>query len=100
MPTDQPRPWTLQAFTERFAAWVDLETIDGRLQRIVADWIDTRAVDPYHGARYEQRSGMWWVKIPHTLHKGDDYVVICSYRINEVEHSVRCDNFGSAPWTV
>lgn len=101
MPDDPLRPWTLEGFTERFLAWVDLETIDEHISRTVDEWIDTRAADPYHGATEEPRvEGLWWVKIPGTLHKGGDYIAICSYWINRDEHSVRCDNFGSAPWTV
>ncbi|HEU5108045.1 MAG TPA: hypothetical protein VFT95_05760 [Micromonosporaceae bacterium] len=100
MPADSPGKWILLGFTERFAAWVDLETIDARLGRVVADWIETRRVDPYHGAIREDRvPGLWWARIPSTLHKGD-FVAICSYWIDPAKREVRCDNFGSAPWTV
>ena len=99
MPADLPQRWTLLAFAERFAAWVDLETVDEHLGRVVADWIDTRRVNPRQGARRETRvPGLWWAQIPGSQHKGGDYMVVCSYWIDESDHSVRCDNFGSVAW--
>jgi hypothetical protein len=36
---------------------------------------------------------LWYGKVPDTFDADDRTVIVCSYFINEREHSVRCDSF-------
>jgi hypothetical protein len=101
MPDEPARPWTLIGFTERFAEWVDRETIDERVQQVVAAWIGARALNPYQGVRLEDGfPDLWWGHIPGTFHKGGEAVAVCVYFIDAGGRTVRCDTFASLSWPV
>jgi hypothetical protein len=93
-PPDRLPLWRLDGFEERFDQWVAREQPSAELQAVVAEWIPTRKLDPYRGARPEpQVDGLWWMRVPGT---SDGFrVVICSYFPLAADRVVRCALFGT-----
>ncbi len=87
--------WTLLSFLERLDQWIERESPPDDLRLLVTAWIMTRYEDPYQGVRREGKfPNLWFGPVPDT---GTDAVVACSYWIDEVNHTVRCDSFGTFP---
>lgn len=92
---DASPSWRLEGFLERFDLWAEQEQPSEDLRYIVTEWILTRAIDPYQGARREQGfDNLWFGRIPNS-HDGDGHVVVCSYLVYESTRTVSCDLFAS-----
>lgn len=95
--------WRLKDFEERFDAWVALDDPSPDLRFVVAEWMLTRMEDPYESARREPEfPNLWSVRVRGSAvgRPGDIKVVLCSFWINEAEHSVVCDNFSVLSYPV
>ena len=95
--TQRPHPplWTLLGFLERLDQWVERESPPDDLRLLVTTWIMTRYDDPYQGVRREGKfPNLWFGPVPEA---GDRIgrIVACSYWIDETNHTIRCDNFGT-----
>lgn len=86
-----PQFWTLEAFTERFAMWVERENPSRDVRRVVGAWIVGRYENPYEGVRRNAEIGAnyWWGPVPGSEHAGT--VVAVTYWIFEDRRLVRCD---------
>ncbi|WP_336214871.1 hypothetical protein [Nonomuraea sp. LPB2021202275-12-8] len=94
--------WQLVGFEKCLEQWELNEPVSAVLDDmglIVADWIFSRASNPYEGVQREPGfSNLWFGHIPGTFHKG--LVVCCSYWIEEQTSTVRCNMFGTLSWPV
>jgi hypothetical protein len=89
-----PPFWRLEDFGERLDYWAATQDASPELRRLVATWILTRFDDPYQGVRREPGfPNLWFGQVPGSLH--GDHAVFCTYRIFELDRSVRCDNFAT-----
>lgn len=87
--------WTLEGFLDRLESWGELQSPQDELRLTVMIWIMTRYDDPYQGVRRENGfPNLWFGTVPHSG-DGCGNVVTCSYWIEEVNRSVRCDSFAT-----
>lgn len=87
--------WTLLGFLDRLDQWAAREAPPDALRLLVTTWIMTRYDTPYQGVRREGKfPNLWFGPVPGALDPVGR-VVACSYWIDEVNHTVRCDSFGS-----
>jgi hypothetical protein len=93
---DEASPaWRLERFSEHFESWIERENPHTDLRILVGGWIWTRAETPYLGVRRADGfANLWFGAVPNT-DDGRGHVVSCSYWIEELRHSVRCDNFST-----
>lgn len=86
--------WLLEDFLEQLDRWAERESVSIDLKFVVTEWVLSRMDDPYEGVRREPTMpNLWYGKVPNTYDATDRTVIVCSYFINEHEHSVRCDSF-------
>lgn len=86
--------WLLEDFLERLDQWAERESVPVDLRFVVTEWILSRMDDPYEGVRRDTSiPNLWYGKVPGPYDVRDRSAVVCSYFINERDHSVRCDSF-------
>ncbi len=91
--TPDPPLWTLLGFLERLDQWVARESPADEVRLLVTAWIMSRYDDPYQGVRREGKfPNLWFGPVPESQDR-TGRVVACSYWIDEVNHTVRCDSF-------
>jgi hypothetical protein len=89
--------WILLGFLDRLDQWVERESPPDELRLLVTAWIMTRFDDPYQGVRREGKfPNLWFGPVPDAVDT-QGRLVACAYWIDEVNHTVRCDSFGSFP---
>jgi len=91
-----PPFWDLQNFGERFRAWRGQESPPDDVRRAVGEWIASRYDDPYAGARHEldaPLTNIWSCILPDT--ERDGCAVYCSFRIDEEDRTVTCDQLST-----
>jgi hypothetical protein len=92
---DRTDRWQLEGFLECVDRWTDLEHPSDDLRLVVTAWILSRFDDPYRSARREPGfDNLWFALVPGTL-EPDGSVVACSFWIEELSQTVRCDSFAS-----
>lgn len=85
------------SFRRRFELWRAQEDPPPEVLAVVEEWIPTRKIDPFRGARCQREEDDFWVaRIPDSLHLG--HLVICSYWVVRADRLVRCDLFGTLSW--
>lgn len=95
--------WRLTEFDQRFEAWLARDNPTPDLSAAVAAWMLTRMEDPYEGAKREPGfPNLWSAQVAGsaTGRPGDITVVLCSFWINESDHTVECDNFSILSYPV
>jgi hypothetical protein len=98
---DPSTHWQLEGttFADRLLLWRRLESPPAEVLAVVEEWIPTRKLDPFRGARLErEEDDFWFAQIPGTLRDGS--VVVCSYWIRRRAGLVCCDLFGTLSWPV
>jgi hypothetical protein len=93
--------WRLDdsSFQERLKLWRNLEDPDAEVLAMVEEWIPTRKLNPFQGARIErEEDDLWFAHIPGSMRGGS--VVVCSFRVSRDEKLVRCDLFGTLSWPI
>lgn len=89
------KPWKLDRFSERLDVWIKVCSPSGELRRIVRTWVLTRFDNPYEGVTQTPGfDNLWSGRIPHS-EDGRGNAVLCSYFIEEISHTVRCDQFAT-----
>lgn len=87
--------WRLTKFLTELDDWADREGIDEEILLVVLGWIMGRMEDPYQGVhRATGFENLWHGRIPDTYDPATGRSVTCSYWINELDRTVRLDNFG------
>ncbi len=93
------RLWDLERFPDRLALWRDTEQPPPDVSALVEEWIPSRRLDPFRGARLERESDdFWFATVPGSARDG--HVVVCSYWVIRSRQLVRCDLFGTLAWPV
>jgi hypothetical protein len=90
----------LEGFVEHLDAWVQREAPPEDLLLLVIPWIMTRYDDPYRGVQREPDfDNLWFGRVPDT-DDGSGAVVTCSYWIDELDRTVRCNSIARLNWPV
>ncbi len=87
--------WWLEGFEECLDRWIEIENPPTGLTVLVADWVFTRAEDPYQGVRREVGfDNLWYGPVPGSGH-GQGEAVACSYWVEERNRIVRCNSIST-----
>ncbi|MFK3980941.1 hypothetical protein ACI2K4_11250 [Micromonospora sp. NPDC050397] len=95
--------WKLAGFEEAFEQWLIRESPSADVSLAVAEWMLSRAEDPYEGARREPGfPDLWTARIRGTAEgrRTKFNMVLCTFRVLEPEHVVSCDNFATLGYPV
>jgi hypothetical protein len=91
----EQRVWLLEDFLEKLDIWVKLEQPSDDLCLTVTAWILSRTDDPYQGVSRESGFPNLWFGVVPDSRDDEGRVVTCSYWIEELRHTVRCDSFAT-----
>jgi hypothetical protein len=93
--------WNLVGFIEHLDRWIEIESPTQDLRVIVTDWVFSRAVDPYVGARRERGfANLWYVRVPGSYTAADGTAVVCTFLIEETSRRVRCMSIATLSYPV
>lgn len=88
-------PYQLEDFLKALDEWTELEGPADWIRLSVLNWIFTRQEAPYLGVKRERGfENLWFGPVPQTVDE-QGRIVVCTYWINEHDHSVRCDRFAT-----